>query len=181
MPKSARLLPSFVLHPFALVWACLALAACDRPTCLGMHPLSDDRNAPSIVHIGLVEQQVQSPWTLLLEVDFTDRDGDVGDGNMLVFVGASSPVTMPLGEAFATSELDAKATSGRFGLALFVGQGAVPGDTVLRLGFQLQDAHEHYSNCYAMDLFYTVNLPSAAQSAGPVTATAWRTEQVACP
>lgn len=181
MPKLAPSRPLSQMLSFALLGLCLSTAACDRPTCLGMHPLSTNRNAPSLVHVALVEQQVQSPWTLLLAVDFLDRDGDVGNGNMLVFVGASSPVTIPLAEAFATSELNPAATSGRFGLPLFVGQGAVPGDTVLRLGFQLQDEREHYSNCYAMDLFYTVDLPTAAQSVGPTTVTAWRTEQVACP
>jgi len=170
--------------PTAL-WAALCMCAvfigCDRPTCLGLHPASDDRNAPELVHMELLEQSVQSPWTLLMALDFTDRDGDLGDGNVLIYVGASTPVTLPLADAFRTSELSSDATSGRIGLPLFVNQGAVPGDTVLRLGFQLEDARQHYSNCYAMDLFYTVTLPDASQQLQPVTQTALRAERVPCP
>jgi hypothetical protein len=148
---------------------------------MGLHPATEDRNAPVLVHVELVEQQVQSPWTLLMALDFTDRDGDLADGNVLVYVGASTPVVLPLRDAFSTSELSPNATSGRIGLPLFVNQGAVPGDTVLRLGFQLQDARQHYSNCYALDLFYTVTLPDGSQTRGPVTQSALRAEPVPCP
>ena len=166
---------------WAALCACLVLIGCDRPTCLGLHPATDDRNAPVLAHMELLEQEVQSPWTLLMALDFTDRDGDLGDGNVLIYVGASTPVVLPLRDAFTTSELSPNATSGRIGLPLFINQGAVPGDTVLRLGFQLQDARQHYSNCYAMDLFYDVTLPAASEPLGPVTQAALRAERVPCP
>lgn len=173
LPRAAQL--------WAAIIVSFAAAACDRPTCLGMHPATDDRNAPVLARIELLQQPDTVPWMLMMAVDFTDRDGDSGNGNMLVYVGAGAPVSMPLADYFETSELDLSSTSGRFGLPLFINQGAVQGDTVLRLGFQMQDEREHYSNCYAMDLVYDVTAATGAAAASPNTKVALKPRKVMCP
>lgn len=169
-------------------WFCLTVVmlsagtGCDRPACIGLNPPTQDRNAPMLMHVDVVQEPQPNPWTLLLAVDFVDRDGDVGDGNMLIYMGASSPVILPLAESFATSELKTTATSGRVGVPLTFGQGSVRNDNVVRLGLQLEDAHNHYSNCYSLDLFVHIDLSDPAAYPGPSTQTALRSfVQVPCP
>jgi hypothetical protein len=160
----------------------LTATGCNRSTCIGLHPPSSDRNAPVIMDIELLPQSIQNPWTMLMALDFKDKDGDLGAGNVLIYVGASGPVQLPLAEYFATSELPMDAASGRIGLPLSLGQGAVSDDNVLRLGFQFVDAREHYSNCYAIDLHFEVTLPSPEEAAVPNTVLApLRAVRVPCP
>ena len=171
-------LPS-VLIGVAVAWAG---AGCDRATCIGMHPPTVDRNAPVLVNVEVLHDAQPNPWTLMLAVDYLDRDGDVGNGNMLVYVGASAPVALPLADSFATSELPLAATSGRVGVPLFFGQGAVADDNVLRLGFQLEDALNHFSNCYSLDLFVEVSLVDTLVPQSPSTQTALHgLRRVPCP
>lgn len=149
----------------------LAVApGCNRAPCAGLHPPTQDPDAPQLVAIEVVSQDVINPWQLNLAVDFTDRNGDMGSGLLEVYVGTSEPTVLALAPYFASSELAYDSRAGRIGLDLNLSSGAVQDDNVLRLGFQLRDALKNYSNCYTLDLHFDVDrlgafLPGRARRA----------------
>lgn len=138
-----------------LVLLCAALtpaAACNRASCDGLHNPTLSASAPVLTHVEMLDSQPNNPWALVFAVSFTAPQGQVGDGNVLVYTGANEPASLPLENAFASSGLSFAATTGRIAVPLTLSQGGVQDDAVVRLGFQLEDGQKQYSNCYSMDI-----------------------------
>lgn len=141
------------------------LAACNRPGCDGMYAPTVSATAPHLLHGELLASPPDDPWALIFAFTFEDTDGDLSDGKLLIFSGSGAPSEMPLQDAFVASALALNATSGRIAVPLNLSQGGVQDDTVMRLGFQVQDTKGQYSNCYSFDIHVDISQASNLLSA----------------
>lgn len=154
-PRRCR--PHWVRWAAGLLGASLAAVGCNRAPCGGLNPPTNDPNAPAIVSVELVKQDVINPWQFDVAINFTDRNGDVGSGNLDVYVGTSPAVNLSLAPYFASSELALDSRAGRLGIDINLASGSVQDDNIYRLGFQLRDALKNYSNCYTLDVHFDVD------------------------
>lgn len=110
-----------------------------------------------ITDFGLYGQLDGDPWTLIFEIAFDDRDGDLGDGKADFYLGgqAGAGASINLRDPFRQSALPLNATSGRFGVALRFGDTVSDGSNLL-MGLQLLDAAGRRSNCYSTTVTFSV-------------------------
>lgn len=141
-----------------LLGTVLPAAACNRASCDGLHAPTLSASAPRLTYVEMLESQEDNPWGLVFALSFTSATGQVGQGNVLVYTGANEPAVLPLQDAFSSSSLSLSATTGRIAVPLTLSQGGVQDDTTVRLGFQVQDANEQYSNCYSLDIHIDIGL-----------------------
>jgi hypothetical protein len=149
-------------------WVCAlvcALVSCNRAPCAGLHAQSDDPDAPTLTYVEMLPSQPNNPWGLVFGLSFEGGAGKVSDGNLLLYAGADMPNTLALQDAFAASALDFGATAGRIAVPLALAQGGVKDDTVVRLGFQLEDGQGRFSNCFSMDVHIDISNAPAQTSA----------------
>lgn len=141
----------------AFVATAALTSGCNRASCAGLHAPTAAKKAPKIVEVRTLSQDVIDPWAIVVELLFLAPNGDASDGNLSMFIGSNTPVTLPLKQYFGTSEVALDATSGRLAIPLHLSSSAVQDDTVLRLGMQLQDGSNMYSNCYTLDLHFAID------------------------
>lgn len=149
-----------------------ALLGCDRPGCDGKDYVAEP-NAPVVTKLELVQQLTErgDPWTLVFGVQFTDANGDVGAGKAEVFLnGSTTPTILALSDDFGHSNVDLQAKSGRIAIPLRFNDSVQDASTV-RFGLQLVDAAQLRSNCYSLDLSFTVK--PAAQAATQFLNSLW--------
>ena len=148
------------IAPFA---ALISAAACGSPQCDGQN-YEPQAGSPVIVRMDILQQLAGDPWTIVLALEFSDSEGDIGGGQVSFYLNSDkTPTTLPLAEYFAQSDLPVNATSGRFALQLRFRNTVPDGDRV-RLAAQLEDASASVkgaaaglrSNCYQMDLRFDV-------------------------
>lgn len=151
---------------WALSWAG-GIAACDRAPCAGLHAPSQRKNAPHIVSVRPLTQDVIDPWSIVIEVVFSAPTGDASDGSLDLYVGASAPVTVPLKPYFAPSGVALDATSGRLAVPIHLASSAVQDDSLFRLGLQLMDGSNRYSNCMTLELHMLVDVVGQRPRLGP--------------
>lgn len=135
-------------------------AACNRPGCDGLYAPTLTETAPRLLHGEMLASPPDDPWALIFAFTFADSDGDLADGDLLIFSGSGVPSQMPLQDAFVASELALNATAGRIAVPLNLSQGGAQDDTVMRLGFQVKDAKGQYSNCYSFDIHVDISQAS---------------------
>ncbi len=141
--------------------ATLALAAgCGSPC--GDYAASDADNAPRLVGMKLVQRAVPSdPWQLVFVLDFRDKDGDLSGGFAQVFLnGKRHESTVALLEIFRQSALANDATSGQLTLPLRFDESSVSDGAKVELAVQVVDSATLRSNCYSMDLEFSVKTAS---------------------
>jgi hypothetical protein len=141
--------------------------ACNRASCDGLHTPSVGPDAPTLTLVEMLPSQPDNPWGLIFAVSFEGGAGHVADGNLLIYTGAGLPASMPLQNAFAAESLDFAAEAGRVAVPLSLSQGGVQDDTIVRLGFQLEDAAQKYSNCYTLDIHVDISLAAATPRLTP--------------
>lgn len=148
-----------------LVWLWTAALGCNRDTCAGLNRPSSSADAPQLVSVEIVNQDVINPWQFNLAVSFTDRNGDMGTGLLLMYVGTSQPVALSLVPYFASSGIAPTSHAGRLGVDVNLASSSVQDDNVYRMGFQLRDALSNYSNCYTLDLHFDIDRLSSLSPA----------------
>lgn len=133
-----------------------ALQACNRYGCDGQAYEAKASN-PLISSMSLVSQQAGNPWYTIFSITFKADAADLGGGTALQYYNAnSSPRTTPLASLMEASQLDGNATEGVFFLPVYFNNSIQDGDTV-RLGTQLKGAGGGMSNCFEMDLMFSVS------------------------
>lgn len=145
----------------------MGLMACDRAPCAGLHPPSHRKNAPHIVSVSALTQDVIDPWSLVFELVFAAPNGDASDGSLDLFVGASAPVSLPLKPYFGPSGVALDAKSGRLAVPIHLASSAVQDDSLFRLGMQLVDGSNLYSNCMTLELHMLVDVVGSRPRLGP--------------
>ena len=141
-----------------LVATVLAGSACDRPACPGAHAPTLDPLAPRLVAVNVLSQDSTDPWALVLEVLFEAPHGDASQGTLDVYVGAGTPISVALFPYFGPSNVDLDAISGRLAVPVHLSSDTVQDDTLLRLGLQMQDGSESFSNCSTLELHVYVEI-----------------------
>lgn len=130
--------------------------SCAAPICPNGSP-SIDPNGPLILRMELVGGVPDDPFRALVLLDFVDRDGDLGGGEIFYFAGSqSTSVTTnslaPIFSASAGVPLDAR--TGRLQVLLRL-RADTPFGATLPVVAQLKDARGHLSNCYELELSLT--------------------------
>ena len=139
---------------FALVPG-LAAVACGDVVC-GDHKRSQRATAPRIEEVALAGHIQGDPWSPVFALSFHDSDGDLAAGGGQVYSGSSTkPNDLPLADLFDDGGIDRGATRGILGLALIFSDSVDTGDRA-ELGFQLLDGSGQRSNCYTVDLLFSV-------------------------
>ncbi len=130
--------------------------ACGFDAC-GSAAESTAGTAPKVEDLRLASQLDGDPATLVFGARFTDADGNLRDGRAAFHLnGSSNPdVEFALSEVFRQSALPVDARGGELALTLRLVQ-AVDDDSDLRLGLRLIDEAEQPSNCYPLELEFTV-------------------------
>ncbi|MEO0812235.1 MAG: hypothetical protein AAFY60_05170, partial [Myxococcota bacterium] len=111
----------------------------------------------------LSNQLEGDPSTLVFGARFTDADGDLRNGQALFHLnGSGSPnVTFPLADIYRQSALPDGAMGGELALTLRLVADVRDGQT-LEIGLRLQDEAEQTSNCFPLEIEFSV--ASAAQT-----------------
>jgi hypothetical protein len=141
------------------VLACVASAAagCGENSCADVEA-SDASAAPEVVGVKLLEDAVPGdPWELVFVTRFRDSDGDLGNGRADVYLNDDAPpaIKLPMRDIFRQSALSLGAESGVLTLPLRFSD-TVPNGASVQMGLMLVDNAGHKSNCYSMDLKFTV-------------------------
>lgn len=144
-------------------WAVVPLGLLLGPTACGGIECRGDAvpvraDAPLILGMGVASQVPSDPWRVVLATDFVDWSGDLSGGNAELYTNHSPAVsnTYALTTLFMSSGgVPSDATSGRFALPVRFAPNTVDGAS-LHLGTQLVDAAGHRSNCYVLDLTFSL-------------------------
>ena len=137
----------FFLRSLALIPALFLL------TSLNACGADHDPDTPWLTHLSYDGQAQKNALVVLLSVDFSDDDGDLGSGQLSPLINGqeSGDKPLPLKSIFAESGLALDATQGRlqFGLEILMDLDPAyrpdPGST-FELGIKMQDAAGHESN-----------------------------------
>lgn len=135
--------------------------ACDSPMACGDKvTVSRSVEAPVIASADVASQLAQDTWTVVLGVDFTDADGDLGDGKVEFHLNDKSNAasSQPLLAVFHESAVDVGATAGSLTVPLRFDD-TIRNGTDVHLGLQLIDQAGHRSNCYGLALAFEVTPP----------------------
>ena len=131
-----------------------ALNACQPAACDDV-PYTPQPQGPEIRNLTLLRQNhPDDPWSLVFALDFSDPQGAVGGGDVHMYVGGKN-TTFPLLDYFEQSEVAFDATAGTVAIPLHFSDSVRDASTV-PLGMQLVNALALRSNCYALDLKFTV-------------------------
>ena len=135
--------------------AAVLLAGCGAHAC--PRPGSGAATAPVIDQVTVLRDAVPGdPWELVFEAAFRDADGDLGQGVADVYLDESSkPIELELLDLFRASAVALDSPGGTLTIPLRFSSNVDNGDKV-RLGLQLVDEAGQRSNCYALDLDFTV-------------------------
>lgn len=133
------------------------LSACGENACEGFEA-SQSNDSPQITKLRLVNQLPGDPWTAIFGLEFTDTNGDLGLGSSHAefFLNGKSAAKVNLPAFFKGSSVPPNATSGELAVPLRFGE-TVKDGTIGILGVQLIDTQSHRSNCYALELDFTVS------------------------
>jgi hypothetical protein len=144
---------------------------CGDAHCGGKAGSNGDR-APVIEKFFVLDQQVPGdPWTVLYGVDFTAPEGTLGNGQAEFFLNNdNTPTTQELADAFRQSGVALTETTGSLWMALRFASDVKDG-TKVRLGLQLVDPAGDRSNCYTLDLEFSVSPVATLGPALPPKAT----------
>lgn len=146
-----------------------ATAACQQNACNG-EPYRPVPGTPQILNIEVSQPltaheppYTYNPWQLLLDVEFEDSEGNLGEGMAFIYLHGSRQVarSFALDGFFRTSSLPLEATHGHLGLYMLLPTDQINDGTVLQMGVQLEDASApdpggKFSNCYRMNLDFFV-------------------------
>ena len=134
----------------------VSAAGCGDSACEGFERSVTDE-APSITKMRLVSQLSGDPWTSIFGVGFTDADGDLGVGKAHAefFLNSKSAATVQLIELFQGGGLEPAAKGGELAIPLRFSE-TVENGAAATLGVQLVDDDGNRSNCYSLDLNFTV-------------------------
>lgn len=141
-----------------IITVAVASAACNRPGCSGASydPKPHD---PVITQMSYMGQEEDNPWTVLLALNFTSPLGNLGNGEVKFYANSQSPSSpMDLSTYFNASNVSLDATSGLIAIPLPFAQVGFDYDATVRLGTEVVDADNRPSNCYTMDLNFTLSL-----------------------
>ena len=140
-----------------LVAVCLFSTGCGDSACEGFERSATD-NAPAITELRLVSQLSGDPWTTIFGVGFTDSNGDLGsgDGHAEFFLNSKSAASVGLTDLFQGGGVEAAARSGELAVPLRFSENVENGASAT-LGVQLVDDAGNRSNCYSLDLDFTVS------------------------
>jgi hypothetical protein len=115
-----------------------------------------DGVTPSLSNFRFVGQAEDSPLVLLLAVDFSDGDGDLGAGSLETFIDdrPTSAGALPLTALFLESDVPLDATSGtlRFVLELAFADDAAEDGASFALGCRATDAAQRSSSTQTVKL-----------------------------
>ena len=137
------------------------LQGCNRFGCNGQAYEAKAAN-PLITDMKLVTQEDTDPWYTVFSVTFQAQAADLGTGSAMQYYNAnSSPRTTQLTDLLQASNVADGATQGIFYLPVNFNDAIQDGDTV-RLGTQLKGGGGGLSNCFELDLIFSVK-PVASQ------------------
>lgn len=143
----ARLVPC--LAGASWLWAC-GPAPCSEPA-------STSETAPRITELDLAGQLEGDPFTVILALALTDRDGDAGVGTLDLFLdGTRSDVSLSLFDLFRQSAVEATAAQAEISVPLRFSEDVSDGARVL-LGVQVVDGAGQRSNCSSMTLDFALD------------------------
>jgi len=109
-----------------------------------------DGVTPALHNLVYKGQAPDSTVVLLLEVDFDDPDGDLGEGFLEVFIDGQSTSLglLDLSPIFVRNAVDTDATSGTLAIPLELAleeDTLPPSGTTFSVGFRATDAADHTS------------------------------------
>jgi len=160
---SAKTVRAFLPMPLLVTIVMMATlgAACgdgdNDAACAGKTQSADGSVMPWVSRFRLASQLPGDPWTLVFGISFTDGDGDLGDtGAAEFFVNGYSTTTVDLGQVFALSGVETDARAGEIAVPLRFPDDTSDGSRV-RIAVQLLDAAQRRSNCYSLDMNFSVS------------------------
>ena len=141
----------------ALLLGAIVLASCGQDACPNASASSDAAGAPRIEKLWLIDHAMpDDPWALVLALTFRDSKGDLSNGSVSVYVnGHDTPAKLDLLASFRDSALAEDSAAGTLTLPAIRISNVSNGDSV-RLGARLTDASGLQSNCYSLDLDFSV-------------------------
>ncbi len=120
----------------------LAIAGCGESSSADWEP-----GRPRIDDLSFVQQAPGMPLSLEFGLDFSDSDGDLGAGKVLLTIEGDELASLDMSEIFAAQRpaIEATATTGRVELLVDLSTPVAIGETIT-LGFRLQDQAGMMSN-----------------------------------
>ena len=120
----------------------VGLAACG-----GDDPSHWPAERPRIDSVTYAGQSPSDALGLRFTVTFVDEDGDLGQGNLQLYLGEASAGSIGLPQLFAaqTPPLDAGATEGEFEVLVRLSEAPTSGEKIT-VAFELEDAAGNRSN-----------------------------------
>ncbi len=108
-------------------------------------------SAPVITEVNYLEQSPQNPLSLRYEVIFTDSDGDLGSGQLLLLVNDKQVANESLDKVFAAQfpVLSSTVTASSFRINVLLSQEVESGGR-FDVGFVLFDGQQQSSNTFTV-------------------------------
>lgn len=166
-----------------VVALCAALGSALLPGCgfdaCGDAVESTASTAPRLENLRFANQLDGDPWTLVFGAQFVDVDGDLQPGTAEFHLnGATEPSgSFPLESIFRQSALPASAQGGELALTLRLVSPVSDGSD-LRVGLRLIDAAGQASNCFPVEVEFSVSEIGryVTDGAGELLASLWGAE-----
>ncbi len=141
----------------SVVLAGLLGAGCDPPYCGPATDVELVDDSPRIGDMRVLNDAVPGdPWEIIFVAEFSDDDGDLEGGVARVYLnGEDEPIELDLFDVFRQGGLPPTAREGTLAMPLRFAD-TVPDGADVRVGTQLVDDEKHRSNCYGLDLEFSV-------------------------
>ena len=146
-----------------LLFLCATVNGCAEPDYCGIVP----DNNPAAPHIESVKQLLDEqkaelaelsvsgddPWLVVMNMAFSDSNGDLSGGSLLIFLENKEVNRMNIAELFKERALNAGATSGELPVLLrIVPVGELVDGALMHVGLALIDEAGLVSNCHSLNI-----------------------------
>ncbi|MBN1962314.1 MAG: hypothetical protein JW841_15370 [Deltaproteobacteria bacterium] len=141
------------------------LIGCGQDACPPADGQTNTPSSPKIERIWLIDHPMpDDPWAIVLALSFSDKEGDLQNGSATIYLnGDQTPVTLNLLSSFRDNAIDPNSTSGTITLPV-IRMSNIYNNQVIRLGVRIIDEQQYQSNCYSIDLKYSVKDKNVANS-----------------